>query len=142
MAFWQKIVCAVDFSDASRLAMDQAAFLARLCDAELALVHVYEELPGAWQEGSSAADYRKAQEQLESWRKQAAFLADRPVSAAMLQGSPSSRILEFAREGGHDAIVVGTRGRNGLKELLLGSVAEHVLRRAHCPVLAVRAPPP
>ncbi len=49
-------------------------------------------------------------------------------------------ILDAARSGGADLIVMGTHGRTGVKRLLLGSVAEHVLRHAHCPVVAVRAP--
>lgn len=135
MAYWQRICCAVDFSDVSRLALDQSAFLARTFGAELALLHVFEE-PAPGVEVTQAR--RQAEDTLASWRSQAEFLADRPVRATVLEGSAGRDIIRFAREGGFDTIVIGSCGRTGLKQMMLGSVAEYVVRRAHCPVLAVR----
>jgi nucleotide-binding universal stress UspA family protein len=57
-----------------------------------------------------------------------------------LQGWAAGEITQFAKEGGFDLIVMGTHGRSGLKHLLLGSVAERVVRTAPCPVLTVRKP--
>ncbi len=137
MGYWQKICCAVDFSDVSRLAMDQAAYLARVLGSELTLIHVHEERSG-WSAPTPSRALGDAYDTLASWRSQAEFLADRPVGQAMLEGTPQDEIVRFARDGDYDAIVLGTSGRTGLKQLMLGSVAEYVVRRAHCPVIAVR----
>jgi nucleotide-binding universal stress UspA family protein len=53
-------------------------------------------------------------------------------------GEPAAEILEVAKEAKVDLIVVGTHGRTGLEHALMGSIAERVVRRAHCPVLTVR----
>ena len=53
-------------------------------------------------------------------------------------GEPAAEILEVARARGADLIVMGTHGRTGLEHALMGSIAERVVRRAHCPVLTVR----
>lgn len=55
-------------------------------------------------------------------------------------GDPAAVILKFAREIGADLIVMGTHGRTGLRRLLMGSVAEQVVRKASCPVLTLRTP--
>jgi nucleotide-binding universal stress UspA family protein len=55
------------------------------------------------------------------------------------QGGAVDEILAHAKEAGADLIVMGTHGRTGLSHLLMGSVAERVLRTAHCPVLTVKA---
>ena len=62
------------------------------------------------------------------------------VDTQLMQGVPFAEIVRFAREGSYDLIVLSTHGRTGLKHALLGSVAEKVVRKAHCPVLTVRAP--
>lgn len=59
----------------------------------------------------------------------------------LLHGDPATQIVQFAEDEGVDLIVMGTHGRTGLKHLLMGSVAEHVLRHARCPVLVVRLRP-
>jgi len=53
-------------------------------------------------------------------------------------GPPSHTIVEIAKSGGYDLIVIGTHGRTGLQHALIGSVAERVVRHASCPVLSVR----
>jgi len=73
-----------------------------------------------------------------------AFLAKQPdevrshVTAELKHGVPAEVILDTAKEAGFDLVVVGTHGRRGVKRFLLGSVAERVIRHAHCPVLVVR----
>jgi nucleotide-binding universal stress UspA family protein len=57
----------------------------------------------------------------------------------LLHGAISSEIVRFAKDEGYDLIVMGTHGRTGLGHVMLGSVAEKVLRTAPCPVLTVRA---
>jgi glycine betaine transporter len=62
------------------------------------------------------------------------------ASTAIAHGYPSQEIVKYAREHKVDLIVMGTHGRGPIGHLLLGSVAENVVRRAHCPVLTVRQP--
>jgi hypothetical protein len=63
------------------------------------------------------------------------------VEHRLADGNPSEEILRQARDTGCDLIVMGTHGRRGLGRLLLGSVAEEVMRKAPCPVLTVKLPP-
>jgi nucleotide-binding universal stress UspA family protein len=62
------------------------------------------------------------------------------VEYLLKEGNPIPEILRTAQESGSDLIVMGTHGRTGLRRLLVGSVAEQVLRKAGCPVLTVKAP--
>jgi nucleotide-binding universal stress UspA family protein len=64
--------------------------------------------------------------------------SDRPVSRHTAVGRPFEEIVRFAKEHQIDLIVIGSHGRRGLSHLLLGSVAERVVRIAGCPVLTVR----
>ena len=64
-----------------------------------------------------------------------------PVEYRLEAGDPATEVLRVAREVPCDLIVLGTHGRTGLTRLVLGSVAEEVLRKAPCPVLTVKAPP-
>jgi universal stress protein A len=137
VAGWRKICCGVDFSALSRLAMDQSAYLARTYEAELTLVHVFDR-PAAGETGSTARALHDAEAKLASWCSQAQFLAERRVRAVVLTGHPADELVAFAREGGFDLVVLGTKGSTGLKHLLLGSVAERVVRLAPCAVLVSR----
>jgi nucleotide-binding universal stress UspA family protein len=58
----------------------------------------------------------------------------------LAEGDPAAEIIRAAQETGAELIVMGTHGRTGLQRLLMGSVAEQVLRKASCPVLTVKAP--
>jgi nucleotide-binding universal stress UspA family protein len=61
------------------------------------------------------------------------------VSTAVVSGAPAEEIVRFARERGFDLLVLATHGRAGVRRMVLGSVAEHVVRDATVPVLVVRA---
>jgi nucleotide-binding universal stress UspA family protein len=63
-----------------------------------------------------------------------------PVEHRLAEGDSAEEILRLAQESGCDLIVLGTHGRTGLPRLLMGSVAEQVVRKAPCPVLTVKAP--
>jgi nucleotide-binding universal stress UspA family protein len=141
---WKKICCAVDFSEPSWIAMEQAAELASRLGAELTLVHVRPPPPAAATDvlvpsgGGADAEIRRAEEALEVWRSDAESRAALPVRARVLAGDPAGELARAAREEGFDLLVVGTHGRSGFSRLLLGSVAERVLRRAPVPVLVMR----
>jgi len=147
-ADWKKICCPIDFSDASRAAMEVAADLARRTGAELVLLHAYP-IPGyTFPDGSVVASPKmmqdladQAERHLEEWRVDAAGLAGGRVTTQKAIGEPAAEIVAFARSAGVDLVVVGTHGRTGLEHALMGSVAERVVRRAHCPVLSVRPTP-
>ena len=68
-------------------------------------------------------------------------LPDITVEHRLERGEPALVILAVAQETGADLIVMGTHGRTGLRRLLMGSVAEQVVRKASCPVLTIRTPP-
>jgi nucleotide-binding universal stress UspA family protein len=141
------ILVPVDFSGCSSAAVDTALDLARLTGARLTLVNAYG-VPVTWLPDGGAyvptrpelAELeRTALGELEPVRRRLAE-AGVAVEARAVEGPPAETIVQAAREAGADLIVMGTHGRTGLKHLLLGSVAERVLRTAACPVLTVRGP--
>ena len=138
-----------DFSDCSRYAFWLACALARDYGARLIVLHVAEwpALGSAGGEGVVApmpppdpeALRASAHQQLERLEvPQANVRAERRLE----QGDAVSEILRVAQEARADLIVLGTHGRTGLGRLLMGSVAEQVVRRAACPVLTVKTPLP
>jgi len=143
---WRKICCAVDFSDGAGLALELAAALARVHDADLVVLHSYSHPASRLADlytvnASEAANIERRQHdtELERWRQRAEQLGAPRVQAAMMVGKPDQVIVDFAQREGVDLVVMGTHGRTGLKHVLMGSVAEHVVRRAPCPVLTTRA---
>jgi len=148
----RKILAPVDFGACSAASLAQALVIARTQpEAVLRVLHVYEPpyyapealviLPGA--PPLPMADYirQEAERQLESFisaRRDVADLGDR-LDARIRAGLAFEEIPQDARAFGADLIVMGTHGRRGLSHLLLGSVAERVIRNAPCPVLVVRA---
>ncbi len=143
MIEWRRICCATDFSAPARLAMERAAGLARALDCELELVHVVPRprlVPADLLAAAASNDdaVRAPQETLGLWRDQARDLVGRPVRATLLLGDPAAELARFAREGGFDALIVGSHGRRGLTRLVLGSVAERVVRAAAITVIVAR----
>ncbi len=146
-ADWKRICCPIDFSDASRAALEVAADLARRNGAELWLLHAYP-VPGyTFPDGSVVASPKMlqdladaAQRHLDEWRAIAERSGAPRVETAKEAGEPAAEIVAFARERGADLLVLGTHGRTGIEHALMGSIAERVVRKAHCPVLTVRPP--
>jgi universal stress protein A len=146
MSTFNKILVPVDFSEESQQALLLGCDLAKRYEAELLITHVYLVPSFATLEGSlpAPANMRDAIEEgvnsaLESQRKQAIGAGVRKVSVLAREGIAHSEIVAIAGAEQVDLIVIGTHGRTGLKHVLLGSVAERVLRHALCPVLAARA---
>ena len=141
-----RIICPVDFSEGSDSALAYAAGLARKLGVELELVHVYQVPALAMPDGAVLASptylanlTSRAQQELDASRARVAD--DRlHVTTALLQGDPADTIVEHADRKGASLIVMGTHGRTGLVRMLLGSVAERVVRTARVPVLTVRTP--
>jgi nucleotide-binding universal stress UspA family protein len=137
------ILCPTDFSPYSRHAWEMACALARDYGARIVLLHVREIPTGIYGEfGAIPAEPYEVgdiNEQLAAFKPPYAQVKVEPVVA---QGNPAPTIVEIAKERGCDLIVMGSHGRTGLGRLLMGSVAETVVRRAGCPVLTLRSPMP
>ena len=135
----KKILYPTDFSSYSNQAYFHAIALAKTHGASLTVLFVYNPdattTPGF--QGDEQAARRYWQEQLEQIRPVDPHI---PVSHVLLQGDPASEIVRYGRDANVDLIVMGTHGRTGLVHMLLGSVAEKVVRKAPCPVLTVRHP--
>jgi nucleotide-binding universal stress UspA family protein len=143
----RRILHATDFSPASRPAFRMALGLARRERATLLLLHVLTppspfvpiggEVPASYLELLAAA-------RRDARRRLAALLARARAAGArtgtrLVEGGPADEILKAGRRWHPDLIVIGTHGRGGVRRFLMGSVAEHVVRRASRPVLTVRS---
>jgi nucleotide-binding universal stress UspA family protein len=139
-----RILVPVDFSDCSLDAVEYAVVVAQRAKASLTLLHVLEPVSYGLDFTFPHPDKRELQREAIKSRLEGlvSSLASAQVTANyLLQGGlPNDSILEAARAGSADLIVMGTHGRRGLSHALFGSVAESVLRQSHCPVLTVRSP--
>ena len=144
MSLFNRILIPTDGSEYTKAAIEKGIHLAKLSNAKVTamyvvdqtsfvnfpmdstIVNVYSLLE---KEGNDALEYVKAKGIEEGV----------DVTTKMDEGSPVKKIVEASKD--HDLVVMGTLGRTGMSKLLLGSVAERVVRHAHCPVLVVRAPP-
>jgi nucleotide-binding universal stress UspA family protein len=131
----QTILHPTDFSERSRYAFQPACSLARDHGARLIVLHV---MPVPLVQEKRL--YRE--EMAEELNRLRAPDTQVQVEHRLEEGDAATQILRVALETGCDLIVLGTHGRTGLGRLLMGSVAEQVLRMASCPVLTVRAPFP
>jgi nucleotide-binding universal stress UspA family protein len=134
----QKILYATDFSSYSNQAYFHAVALAGTHGASLTVLFVYTpDIVTPGEPADEAAAHRYWQNQLEQIRPVDPRI---PVRHVLLDGDPASEIVRYGRDAGMDLIVIGTHGRTGLERLLMGSVAEKVLRDAPCSVLIVKLP--
>ncbi|MFP4170768.1 MAG: universal stress protein [Methanomassiliicoccales archaeon] len=143
MCLFKRILIPTDGSEYTKTAIEKGVHLAKVCEAEVTalyvvdqtsfvnfpmdstIVNVYSLLE---KEGKEALDHVK----------NIGEEAGVKVKTRMEEGSPIRKITEASRD--HDIVVMGTLGRTGMSKLLLGSVAERVVRLSHCPVMVVRAP--
>lgn len=141
----QKILLPTDFSNYSAAATKYACEMATRFDSELHLLHTLEThlastpefgmglaLPTYIKESKAAAEKSLAGVLDPKWSE------GRTVVQAVLVGSPKVEIVRYARKHDIDLIVLSTHGRTGLPHVLMGSVAESVVRTSPCPVLTVR----
>jgi nucleotide-binding universal stress UspA family protein len=144
-----KILVAVDFSSESKAAVGYAVTLAKALQSTITLFHVFEMpelmnaiVPGADNAVDAARDRAVAQSWLEELRADTQQHSAVEMSVVVEHGSPAQGIVSASRDGGFDMIVMGTHGRTGLRHVVMGSVAEAVVRRALCPVLTIHLPVP
>ena len=142
MAF-ARISCATDFSSCSDVALQVASRMARQADAELVIFHVWH-VPAAThgefllQLESLQSLVEDAQRRLDDAVRVATSRGVRRVQGRILNGTPWVEIVGELERTAADLCVIGTQGRTGMSRVLLGSVAETVIRHAPCSVLAVR----
>jgi universal stress protein A len=141
-----RILCPVDFSEVSRLALAVAATVARQYGSHLEILHVTgrrhppAEVIFAPPEPSEPGDHVVLGRELDEWSKEFSSTAGAPIPTSLRDGDPVEEICRVALEHGADLVVLGATGRRGLKQALLGSVAERITRLALCSVLTVRSP--
>lgn len=137
---YEDILVPVDGSEPALAAVEHAAGLATVHDAQLHLLHVVDtqamvesarvDVLGAFEEAGERA--------LEEARKIATSAGADSVEASLAEGVPNRAIVDAIDDVGIDVVVMGTHGRTGLDRLLLGSVAEKVVRLSPVPVTTVR----
>jgi len=141
----RRILCPIDFSDFSRRALDHALAIARWYRSTVTALHVFSAAPVATF-GPGPVVFEPIvltagdREQLLADTK--AFIAAESapgiaIEAVIREGNVAAEILEQANTMGADLLAIGTHGRSGFERLVLGSVAEKVLRKARCPVLTI-----
>jgi len=142
----ETILMPTDFSEPSQRALDHAAALARRLGASLHLLHVvYFPIEAAASPEGSWVDLSGVRQQLreDAERRLQTLAASLPgiaVTTQVVEGtSPARAITQAAKERPAQMIAMGTHGRGGVTHLLLGSVAERVVRTAACPVMTVSA---
>ena len=134
-----KILCPTDFSTMGQTALEMATSLARDRGATLVIMHV-EEPPMAY--GGGELYYGIEEPNREELKRMLSEVVPAdpavPYEHRLMIGSPATAIVEMAQRENVNLIVMPTHGRTGLMRLLMGSVAEEVVRKAKCPVLTVK----
>lgn len=146
MADIKHILCPVDFSDTSEHSLRYAIDLASKLGATIELVHVYQLPSYALPDGAVLVQPEIVSSLTTELERQMAELVRRycghgvELRGRITEGMAFAEIDRVAQEDNADLVVMGTHGRTGMKHLLLGSVAERVVRISKVPVLTVRKP--
>ncbi len=140
-ALFKKILIATDGSEKNRSALDEGLRIARACGSVVYAVYVIDM--SAFSSTSGEIPMGDTYRMLEEEGRQAmsrvqALAGDVSVEMSVLEGRPATEIVELAKTKDVDLLVIGTHGKKGLERLLLGSVAEAVIRSAPCKVLVVK----
>ena len=151
VALFRNVLVAVDGSENSDRALDLALDLGEKYDADITILNVSRSLAmgvvpeesTAYASGSLATfakDLRKIHEEILSKAVAHAKMVkpDLAISSMLKEGDPALEIVNVAKEGGFDVVVVGHKGLGRVKELFLGSTSEKVAHLAPCPVIIVR----
>ena len=140
--FPRKILFATDGSEDSDLAMQAAVDLANKTDSELYVVHVGLLSPWAMPDAMSDAQYERlvqqAQKVLDQEVRKVQDAGGTIADAHLRMGRADVEVVRLSQELGAGMLVIGTRGRETIARILLGSDAESIVRHAHCPVMVVR----
>ena len=143
-----RILCPVDFSEFSSRALDHAVGISRWYGSGVTALYVLPAIPAFGPPAGdglyppmaySARDLQQFRDELQTFAGAHGVAA---LDTEVVQGSVTGEILRFAADLPADLIVMGTHGRSGFERVMLGSVAEKILRKAPCPVLTVPAHAP
>ena len=141
---FNKIVVPIDFSEHSDKALDWALRLAQHAGTPVVLCHVIPRLPIEWMGQTTVEEHKIGEGLREEAEKRLQALAvgkTVPIHSLVVYGGvPAMEICRVAEQKQADLIVMGTQGRTGISHLLMGSVAERVVRHAPCAVLTVCVP--
>lgn len=146
-----RILVPIDYSDNSKVALAYAANLAASFGAALDLVHVWDrptyatdavmvQRPGEAHKPISQLIQENAEKDMAELVASLSLPSDLQVQSRLLAGEPASTLLAELKKGAHDLVVISTHGRTGLAHLLLGSIAEKLVRLSPVPVLTVPVP--
>ncbi len=150
MIAFRRILVPVDFSECSDAAIEHALYLRKRLDARVELLHVWESpvytgvesmllIEGPSEQKMSLAEFVRVQAEraMSKLLEDLAARGEQGFAARVVPGDPASAIIDASGE--YDLVVMGTHGRGAIAHLLLGSVAERVVRKARCAVLTVHA---
>ena len=141
---FKKILYPVDFSDYAEEIMEYATTIASRFDSELHLIHIIPNLNyfTPYESFLTPENLVAVERNIESEvDKDFVKLVEKitvPVKKVIRTGVTFLEIIDYIKEAGIDLVVMGTHGRSGIEHILIGSVAEKVVRKAPCPVLTVR----
>lgn len=140
---FKRIVVALNQSTCATHAFDLARDLAKVEGATIEICTVVDPRATLWRSAHAHLEHAVSQaeaaaDQIVTDAVQSAREAGLTAAGRVLSGDPAAAIVAFAAEMHADAIVMGTHGWSGIKHLVMGSVAESVVRSAPCPVLVVR----
>lgn len=139
---FKKILVATDGSKQTKAAIEKAIEIARFHGSKLYALYVIDTRALATADGMPAPENvymileQEGKRAVDQVRQMAGGVE---VETFVLAGHPASGIVKFAGDNGIDLIVTGTLGKSGIEHILLGSVADKVIRTAHCPVLVVKS---
>jgi nucleotide-binding universal stress UspA family protein len=141
---FNKILCPVDFSEFTDQILDYAVTIAKRFDSELHLIHVIPNLnyftpyESFLTPENLVAIERNIEGEVEKDFDKITKKIDLPFKRIIKTGVTFVEIIDYIKEHGVDLVVMGTHGRSGIEHILIGSVAEKVVRKSPCPVLTVR----
>ncbi len=145
---FRTILVPVDYSTHSKTSVEFAAKLASTMGASIHVVHVWDRptyasdallvrRPGEENRSLAELIQSNAEQDMATFLASLVLPAGVPMTHELCSGDPAGKLVEVLKQGGHDLVVVGTHGRTGLVHLLLGSVAEKLVRLSPIPVLTV-----
>ncbi len=139
---FKKILVPTDFSSQSDKSLDYAVMVANQFGAKIILLHIIEPFPYTTTDAFMVVDNSEAMRSIAETliKNQSKTLRQKKISVKtdLIVGNPAQEIIKKAEREKADLIVMGTHGRTGVEHVLLGSVAEKIVRLANCPVLTIK----
>ncbi len=144
VSMFKKILCPVDFSEFTKDVVAYAADISRQYGAELHVLHVIPNLTyftpyeSFLTPENLVAMEKNIQDEVDRDFKEVLSAVDIDVRKVVRTGVAFVEIIDYAKTEGIDLIVMGTHGRSGIEHILIGNVAEKVVRKSPCPVMTIR----